>query len=63
MHKKIPSIFTFISEFKKEQILKFNENIGIIFRNYEDKFNKNQIIELKQLVIMFLMMHLVEKEH
>tara|TARA_Y100000389_G_C17317438_1_gene441244 strand:- start:387 stop:929 length:543 start_codon:yes stop_codon:yes gene_type:complete len=48
MHKKIPSIFTFISEFKKEQILKFDEKIGIIFRNYKDKFNKNQIIELKQ---------------
>ena len=48
MHKKIPNIFTFISEFKKEQILKFDENIGIIFRNYKDKFNKNQIIEIKQ---------------
>ena len=28
-------MFTFISDFKKEEILKFNKNVGIIFRNYQ----------------------------
>ena len=37
MHKIIPNIFTFISTFKKEEILNLNKNIGIIFRNYKDK--------------------------
>ena len=32
MHKIIPNIFTFISSFNKEEILKLNKNIGIIFR-------------------------------
>ena len=49
MHKKIPYIFTFISDFKKEEILKFNKNIGIIFRNYKKKYNKNVILKLKKL--------------
>jgi|TARA_X000000368_G_C23028322_1_gene711302 thiamine-phosphate pyrophosphorylase len=48
MHKKIPNIFTFISHFKKEEILNLNKDIGIILRNYKDKFNKNEIIELKR---------------
>ena len=48
MHKKIPNIFTFISHFKKEEILNLNKDIGIILRNYTDKFNKNEIIELKR---------------
>ena len=48
MHKKIPNIFTFISTFKKEEILNLNKNIGIIFRNYEDKPNINEILKLKQ---------------
>jgi len=48
MHKKIPSIFTFISEFNKEQILKYNKNIGIIFRNYNKKNKKDKILEIKK---------------
>ena len=35
MHIKIPNIFTFISDFKKEQILTLHKNVGIILRNYE----------------------------
>ena len=46
MHKFIPNIFTFISDFKKEQILHLNRKIGIIFRNYE-KVDRNKILELK----------------
>ena len=48
MHKKIPSIFTFISDFKKEEILKVAKNVGIIFRNYKENHNKDKIIPLRQ---------------
>ena len=48
MHKKIPSIFTFISDFKKEEILKVAKNVGIIFRNYKENHNKDKIIQLRQ---------------
>ena len=47
MHKKIPNIFTFISDFKKEEILKLNKNIGIIFRNYKQENNKYIILKIK----------------
>jgi len=47
MHNKIPNIFTFISDLKKEEILKLNKNIGIIFRNYKEKNNKNKILKIK----------------
>ena len=45
---KIPNTFTFISRFKKEEISNLDKNIGIIFRNYENKYNKNEIIKIKQ---------------
>ena len=48
MHIKIPNIFTFISRFKKEEILNFDKKIGIIFRNYKNRYNKDEIIKLKQ---------------
>tara|TARA_B100000700_G_scaffold327572_1_gene442530 strand:- start:10561 stop:11097 length:537 start_codon:yes stop_codon:yes gene_type:complete len=48
MHKKIPNIFTFISEFNKEQILRLNQNIGIIFRNYSKNNEKDKILEIKK---------------
>jgi len=48
MHKIIPNIFTFISKFKKEEISKLNKNIGIIFREYEKKYNKSELLEVRQ---------------
>ena len=50
MHKKIPNIFTFISKFNKEQILSLNQNIGIIFRNYNKKDEKDKILEIKKIL-------------
>jgi len=44
MHKIIPNIFTFISKFKKEEISKLDKNIGIIFREYEKKYNKKDSV-------------------
>ena len=48
MHKKIPSIFTFISSFEKEEILNLDKNIGIIFRNYREKVEKKTILKLRE---------------
>ena len=47
MHNKFTYIFTFITDFKKEKILKLNKNIGIILRNYNKNFKKNKILEIK----------------
>ena len=48
MHKKnLLNIFTFISDFKKEEILNLDKNVGIILRNNENNLNKNKILELK----------------
>ena len=49
MHKKIPNIFTFISNFKKEEIEKLDKNIGIILRNYKEKPDINKIRDLRKL--------------
>ncbi len=46
MHKFIPNTFTFISDFKKEEILNLDKNVGIIFRNYKN-IDINKIFELK----------------
>ena len=42
-------MFTFISDFKKEEILKFNKNVGIIFRNYQKKYDKDEILKTREL--------------
>jgi len=47
MHKKIPNIFTFISKFKKNEVLNLNKEVGIIFRDYKKKYNKYKIIEAR----------------
>ncbi|MBD1174486.1 thiamine phosphate synthase [Pelagibacterales bacterium SAG-MED01] len=47
MHNKKLNIFTFISEFKKEKILKLNKNIGIIFRNHNRSVEKEKLLDLK----------------
>lgn len=47
MHNKKLNIFTFISEFKKEKILKLDKNIGIIFRNHDRSIEKKKILDLK----------------
>ena len=44
MHKIYPKYFTFIDDFKKENIEKLNKNIILIFRNY--KLDKKKCITL-----------------
>ena len=47
MHYKIPKFFTFIDSFEKKKIYNLPSEVGIIFRNYKDKINDNQIIKIK----------------
>ena len=48
MHKKIPYSFTFISNLNKKEIINLDQKVGIILRNYEEKFDKNKILNFKK---------------
>jgi len=48
MHKKIPTIFTFISDLNKKEIINLDQKVGIIFRNYKEKYDKNKILLFKE---------------
>ena len=48
MHKFIPKKFYFINTFKKNNIDKLDANTGIIYRNYKQKLNITEIINIKQ---------------
>ena len=40
------SIYYYIDKFNKEEIYKLNKSINIIYRNYSNKFNTNEILKL-----------------
>ena len=46
MHKKIPNIFIFTNEYNSKIFKNKNLNIGIIYRNYNDKNRENQLIKI-----------------
>ena len=46
MHNNLPNIFTFINSFEKDYIRKLDKKIGIIFRDYSKKIDKNLIQEI-----------------
>ena len=48
MHNIIPHIFTFIDSFDKKKILKLDSNIGIIYRNYDKKFDLDLVLKIKK---------------
>ena len=48
MHNKFPNNFYFLKTFKKNNIDKLNNNTGVIYRNYENKLNINEIINIKK---------------
>ena len=50
MHIEYPNIFTFISEFKKEKISNLDKNILVIFRNYQKKHSRDDILKIKNFV-------------
>ena len=51
MHNNIPTKFYFINNFKKNNIDKLDNNTGVIFRNYKDKLNLDEIIKIKKYCI------------
>ena len=46
MHKYFLKKFYFINSFKKNNIDKLDNNTGVIFRNYKNKLNVNEIINI-----------------
>ena len=40
------SIYYYIDKFNKDEIYKLNKSINIIYRNYSNKFNTNEILKL-----------------
>jgi thiamine-phosphate pyrophosphorylase len=46
MHKKIPNIFIFTDKYNSKIFTNRNLNIGIIYRNYNDKNRENQLIKI-----------------
>tara|TARA_B100000674_G_scaffold410903_1_gene358834 strand:+ start:992 stop:1552 length:561 start_codon:yes stop_codon:yes gene_type:complete len=48
MHKNIPNKFFFINSFKKNNIDKLDNNTGVIYRNYNNKLNLKEIINIKK---------------
>ena len=48
MQKKLPKVFLFVDEFDFNTLSSLNKNIDIIYRNYQEKFNKNTLHKLKK---------------
>ena len=48
MHKNTPNKFYFINSFKKNNIDKLDNNTGVIYRNYNNKLNFGEIINIKK---------------
>ena len=40
------SIYYYIDKFNRDEIYKLNKSINIIYRNYSNKFNTKEILEL-----------------
>ena len=46
MHKNLPKLFIFIDKYNSEIFKNKNLNIGIIYRNYNDRKRENQLIKI-----------------
>ena len=46
MHNKIPNIFIFTDKYNSEIFTKKNINIGVIYRNYNDRNRESQLIKI-----------------
>jgi len=49
MHNHFPKIFCFINKYNKNYIKRLSKDIGIIYRNYNKKINKEEIKKIKKL--------------
>jgi len=46
MHKNLPKFFTFLDKYDNKIFKNKNINIGIIYRNYNDRKRENQLIKI-----------------
>ena len=49
MHNNLPKRYYFISNYNKANIIKQSKETAIIYRNYKDKINKQEILKIKKL--------------
>ena len=49
MHFELPKIFSFINSYNENYIKRLNNNIAIIYRNYNKILDKNEILKIKKL--------------
>ena len=45
MHYNNFQFFTYVDNLNQENIVKLNKKVHIIFRNYQDKFKNNELLE------------------
>ena len=48
IHNRELKNYYFIDDFNKDHIRSLNKNIGIIYRNYSEKYNQEKILEIKK---------------
>ena len=46
MHKYLPSLFIFLDQYNNQIFKNKNTNIGIIYRNYNDRKRENELIKI-----------------
>ncbi len=46
MHKKLPKFFIFLDKYNSEIFKNKNINIGIVYRNYQDRNRENQLVKI-----------------
>ena len=49
MHNNLPKRYYFISNYNKANIIKQSKETAIIYRNYENKINKQEILKIKKI--------------
>tara|TARA_B100000767_G_C19745959_1_gene528511 strand:+ start:837 stop:1385 length:549 start_codon:yes stop_codon:yes gene_type:complete len=48
MHTKLPKLFSFISSYDEDHIRKLQKKVAIIYRNYEEEFDEELILNIKR---------------
>ena len=46
MHKYLPNLFIFLDQYNSQIFKNKNTNIGIIYRNYNEKKRENELIKI-----------------
>ena len=46
MHKSLPNFFIFLDQYNSQIFKKKNTNIGIIYRNYNDRRRENELVKI-----------------